>query len=328
MKLKNSKIIILSFFSLVVLFNYISYSNPILIRLSKWMLRLPKTTIVKTISKISFKELKFLTKAERVEFLLEKAYIEGRINPAYVYRLRTIYSKIPNGDKFLYLCLKDKACNPLKFADKANSWVYQYIIQHYPNIGSFRQLNQIIGDFAERFLVKFFERSGWQCINGKYRGNNGFDGLCIKTNFWGKVEDVLILESKAENSLLGKAQCGRQMSKACIVSILETLSSKNNQEFQKQNWLERIFSRNRYKEILKLVKKDNYRRRLIKFRSTPTGIRLEIYKIEDNGLRNIKVVKEEVINTNLLIPTTKQDKYFKTLVEESLKETLDNFSKK
>jgi hypothetical protein len=319
-------IIIFGFLISSISINHLAYANIAILatsKLTKWIGKLPKHIIFKTISKISFKELKFLTKIERIDFLLEKAYLEGRINPAYIYRLRIIYSKIPYGDRFLYLCLKDKNCNPLKFADKANSWVYQYIIRNYPEIQSFRDLNKIIGDFSERLIIKFFEKNGWKCINGKYRGNNGFDGLCVKTNWWGSIEDILILESKAENSLLGEAKCGKQMSKSCIISTLEVLKHNTNQE---RNWLQKLFSKNEYQEILEMVKRNKYRKRLIRVKSTQEGLKIEIYKIEDNGLKNVRTIKENVINVNLKKPITKQDKYIKSIAEEALKETLEKYT--
>jgi len=322
--MKNINELVLSFFLLATFVNATLYSNLVsdVKQLARWAEKLPKSILVKEFSEISLRELKkYLTKVERIDFLLEKAYVEGRLMLAYIYKLRTIYSKIPYGDKFLYLCLKDKSCNPLNFATKANSWLYQQIIRRYPNISSKKELEKISGYFSERFTVKIFEKSGWKCINGKYHGENGFDGLCIKTNWFGKIKDVLILESKAEDSILGYAKCGKQMSKACVVSILEVLRQNYDRE---KNWFQKLLGKNEYQEILELVKEGKYRRRLVRVRSTQYGLRIEISKIEDNGSMDIKKIKENIIDVNLVEPLTKQDKYFKSIAEEALEEALEN----
>jgi len=322
------KVVFLLTFCCIFLSNSLVYSINIFSTIpqsTKWINKLPKRVISQTLSNISLKELnKYLTKPEKIDFLLDKAFWEGRINPAYAYRLRMLYSKIPSGDLFLYLCLKDKNCNPLKFADKANSWLYQRIIRTFPNIQTIYDLNKIKGDLAEKLTIKFFEKSGWKCLNGKYRGNNGFDGLCVKTNFFGKIKEVLILESKAENSLLAKSQCGKQMSKSCIVSILETLKQNDNKE---KNWFQKLFSRNKYQEILDLVEKGKYRRRMVKIKSTKEGLKIEIYKIVDKNFKDVEAVIYQTINANLSNPTTKQDKYIRSLIEEVLNEILKEYKK-
>jgi len=250
-------------FILISFTNFVAYSKSNLLRgLSKWRTKLPKSIIEKNLSKLSYKELrKYLTKNEAIYFLLYKAYREGKINPADIYRLRHIHSKLPYGDKFLLLCLKDEKCNPLKFAKKADTWLYQEIVRKYPNISSKKELERISGNFAERFTIRIFEKSSWKCIKGKYRGEHGFDGLCIKTNIFGKVEDVLILESKADDSILGESQCGKQMSKACIISILENLK---NETAKNETWFQKFLGRNKYNEIFHLVENNKYRRRLVR----------------------------------------------------------------
>ena len=47
-----------------------------------------------------------------------------------------------------------------------------------------------------------------------------------------------------------------------------------------------------------MVKRNKYRKRLIRVKSTQEGLKIEIYKIEDNGLKNVRTIKENVINVN------------------------------
>jgi hypothetical protein len=307
--------------------NFQVYSNPLVIStkfINKWIAKIPKSILTKKLANLSFKELqRYFSKAERIDFLLEKAYIEGRINPAYMYALRLKYSKIPNGDKLLFMCLKDKQCNLLTFSEQANTWLYQYLIQRLPFIPSKYELEKkIIANFVERFTIKFFEKEGWKCLSGKYRGDNGFDGLCVKTNFLGKIQDVLILESKANNSQLIKTSNGKQMSTSWVISILKSLK---NQEEANKNWLEKLIFGNKYQDILRLVEQGKYRRRLIRIKSTKQGLDIEMYSVRSKGYSDISVELKNHIKANLIRPRTGQDKYIKSIVKEALEETLEKY---
>jgi hypothetical protein len=307
-----------------IIFISLTFGNSSLLisRLSKWAGKVPEEVLLKSIRSISFKDLsKYLTKTERIDFLLEKAYYSNRLSSIDVYRLRYIYSKIPNGDKFLLLCLKDVSCNPFKFAKRANTWLYQRLIKEFPEISTAYELEKkIIPEIYEKFTIKFFEKSGWKCINGKYKGNNGFDGLCIKTNWFGNVKDVLILETKAGSSRLGTAKCGQQMSYSCII---DTLSLLNEKEKNNMNFFIKLLGldNNKYKQIINLVKNGKYRRRLIRIEATGNELIIKITHLEDSADKTkIKLGETEVIKANLANPQTSTDFYVRKLFEKSLEE--------
>jgi len=234
-----------------------------------------------------------------------------------------LYNKIPNGDKFLLLCLKDKTCNPEKFAIRANTWLYQRIIKEFPNISSSYELEKkIVPEIAERITIKLFEKGGWHCINGKYKGNNGFDGLCIKKNWLGTIKDVLILETKTGNSQLAKNLCGQQMSHNCVKNILTLLKEK---EEVNKNFFLKFFSKNQYKEILNLVEEGHYRRRLVRVEPTKNGLIVKIYKIEDLPDRNtVKINSFQEIEANLSTPKTAMDNFIREIFEEALEKFKEN----
>lgn len=100
------------------------------------------------------------------------------------------------------------------------------------NIANTRSLN-IKGDWTEAMMDGFFEKNGWEKLDGK-RGRNGFDGLYVKRNVQGRIAQWLPADAKAGSSKLGITLRGKQLSSEWIKGNLEDLTKNAEVEFAKK----------------------------------------------------------------------------------------------
>lgn len=96
------------------------------------------------------------------------------------------------------------------------------------NIANTKSLN-IKGDCAEAAMDAFYEKDGWEKLDGK-RGRNGFDGLYVKRNAQGRVVQWIPVDAKAGSSKLSITQRGKQLSPEWIKANLEDLTQNAEAE--------------------------------------------------------------------------------------------------
>jgi hypothetical protein len=123
------------------------------------------------------------------------------------------------------------------------------------------------GNIAEKVMDGFFVNE-WTKKNGMV-GIQGIDGLYIKTTPSGVVQEVLVVESKYNKSVLGKTKNGVQMSQEWINAKMDSLIYDIDKQIQKAkfgNDLNRISelerTHNEYRQIKKHIVNNNYRGRL------------------------------------------------------------------
>lgn len=99
------------------------------------------------------------------------------------------------------------------------------------NLAHTQSLN-IKGDCAEAAMDAFYEKDGWEKLDGK-RGRNGFDGLYVKRNAQGRVVQWIPVDAKAGSSKLSITQRGKQLSPEWIKANLEDLIQNAEAECMK-----------------------------------------------------------------------------------------------
>lgn len=96
------------------------------------------------------------------------------------------------------------------------------------NIAHTKSLN-IKGDYTEAMMDSFYEKDGWEKLDGK-RGRNGFDGLYVKRNAQGRIVEWLPVDAKSGSSKLSMTQRGKQLSPEWIQANRQDLIAKAEAE--------------------------------------------------------------------------------------------------
>jgi len=169
---------------------------------------------VARIASLHAEDLRYATKTENINGLLELAQSENRIDPIQMMQLSRSYASAANGDSMLLACLQNAKCQPDKFVEIANtSRLHAELVKRNPGLGPV-QANHAVGALTENLMIRYFEHSGWTRIDGQV-GRTGFDGLFVKYED-GVIKDVLIAESKYNTSSLQPTNFGVQMSEEWI----------------------------------------------------------------------------------------------------------------
>jgi hypothetical protein len=261
-----------------------------------------------TIAKLTAADLGNAGRAENIDGLLALASAERRLNlddPSRLLRTHSAYKEIPYGDRLLLGCLKDPRCDPLACADIARvSDLHREVLLRQP-ASTLTQVNHAIGDISERVMIRHFESTGWQRIEGQV-GRSGFDGLFVKRNADGLVREVLIVESKYNTSTLQSTNHGQQMSRDWVEKKLQNLRERQPDDAT-------------YRRVEELVSGGYYRARLWTMRVDKGEIQIDLqrvgsasdkvdYVIEDRGKR--VAVPPEVIRIS-----APKDSFEKTIVD-------------
>lgn len=163
---------------------------------------------------LSAKDLRYASKSENINGLLELAEQENRIDTIQMLQLSRSYASVDDGDSMLLACLQNAKCQPDKFLKVANtSRLHAEVVKRNPDLES-PQANHAVGALTEHMMIRYFEHSGWTRIDGQV-GRTGFDGLFVKYED-GVIKDVLIAESKYNTSILQPTNFGIQMSEDWI----------------------------------------------------------------------------------------------------------------
>ncbi len=147
------------------------------------------------------------------------------------------------------------------------------IVQAHPELNE-QNVSKIKGDISEDMMGSYFKNSGWSKKEGEV-GSNGIDGLYIKRDSAGKINNVLAVESKYNTSKLGETNAGMQMSKEWLVSKVDALIKAHSEDQD-------------YADIKKLISEDKYRARLWKMNEVDNKLYMGLENIDSLG-RDISI---------------------------------------
>jgi hypothetical protein len=196
---------------------------------------------------LTSRDLRFASKVDNVNGLLELAEMEHRIDPIQMMRLSRSYASTANGDEMLLVCLRTAKCQPDQFLSVANtSRLHAEVVKRNPTLGLV-QAHHYVGALNENLMIRYFEYSGWTRIEGQV-GRTGFDGLFVKFED-GVIKDVLIVESKYNTSSLQSTNFGIQMSEDWIRRKMVELKMRfpNEDIYQK---IDPFIESNAYRAVL------------------------------------------------------------------------------
>lgn len=217
---------------------------------------------------LSAKDLRYASKSENINGLLELAEQENRIDTIQMLQLTRPYATVADGDSMLLACLQNAKCQPDKFLMVSNtSRLHAEVVKRNPGLG-LTQANHAVGALTENMMVRYFEHSGWTRIDGQI-GRTGFDGLFVKYED-GVIKDVLIAESKCNTSTLQSTNFGVQMSEEWIRRKMVELKARFPNE-------------DIYMKIDPFIEAGAYRTVLWNIRIEEDALKIDISKVKSKG---------------------------------------------
>ncbi|MBK6851956.1 MAG: hypothetical protein IPG93_10120 [Burkholderiales bacterium] len=268
-----------------------------------------------TIASLGTAELKYASKADNIDGLLALLRTERRAQLDTISELQAWekYNGIPDGDRLLLICAKDPSCEPLPCVDIARlSELHREVMLRRPG-SNLAQANQKVGAVSEQVMVRHFESSGWQRIEGQI-GRNGIDGLFEKRNGEGVVREVLVVESKYNTSTLKPTNFGQQMSRDWVEKKLLHLRERQPDDAT-------------YRQVEKLIVGGYYRARLWTMRVDSGELRIELLRVRSASDKVDNLIEDP--GTRVLVPpevirlSAPRDSFEKTIVA-AYKEELAN----
>ena len=241
---------------LLMCFLFLSFANahgamPSLIKGGETIFKAGKYQKVATLTTIAKADLSYATKADNVHGLLDLAVQENRIDTISLIQLGNRFSAEKNGDRILLACLKITACQPEKFLESIRtSELHAQVALRQPGLNQIK-VAHAVGEVIENLMVRYFQYSGWKQIPGQI-GRQGIDGLFVKMKD-GVVKEVLVVESKYNNSQLGTTKHGTQMSDQWVRRKIEELRTRYPDEKTYKD-IERFADAGTYRAILWNVK--------------------------------------------------------------------------
>jgi hypothetical protein len=261
-----------------------------------------------SLSTLAINDLRYASRAENVAGLLDLAQDENRINAIKAIQLSESFSSLRRGDELLLTCLKSARCQPDTFYSIAkNSDIHADVLARNPNLGA-TQVNHAVGEINERLMLRFFENSGWNAVNGQV-GRSGFDGLLVKVDGTGSIRDLLIVESKFNTSTLKSTNHGTQMSDEWVRRKIQALRSQSPEN-------------EAYRQIENLIDQKSYRARLWNLKTENAIANIELKSIHSKGdtvsLRSIDDIEHPPRIIDMKSPKSAFDKRFSAWYAEEL----------
>ena len=171
----------------------------------------------------------------------------------------------------------------------------KYLSNH--EFKNLQQLNKFNGDVTESVMSSYFKNSGWSEINGEI-GVNGIDGLFLKKDKFGKIKDIMVVESKYNKSQLGYIDKktphlkSKQMSRRALRKQVDNLIMNTREKISKSTTLQDRFKFKKeladYKVIKHRIYSNEYKARLFKIK--PMGnnkFKVTIDALEHKGYKNV-----------------------------------------
>lgn len=136
----------------------------------------------------------------------------------------------------------------------------------------------VMGEATEGLMQDYFTSNGWTSIPGQV-GRQGIDGLFVKMDKSGVIEDVLFVESKHNTSNLGtNLVCGiRQMSQDWLKCKIDDLIRNSSKDGTSQE------QTRQYEQIRKHVDTNNYRGRLWRADLHEGKLSIDIQDVKSTG---------------------------------------------
>jgi hypothetical protein len=259
-----------------------------------------------TIASLRIAELKYASPAENIDGLLALARTEGRASFHVDFKLQAWekYTRIPEGDQFLLHCLKDPRCEPLACADIARlSELHREVVLRQP-AKNLTQANQAVGHIGEQVMIRHFESTGWQRIEGQV-GRSGVDGLFVKRSADGVAREVLAVESKYNTGTLQPTNHGQQMSRDWVGRKLAQLRERQPDDAT-------------YRQVEGLIERGFYRASLWTLRVNKGEIRIELQRVRSGSDKVDDLLADP--GTRVLVPpeviriSAPKDGFEKTIV--------------
>lgn len=261
-----------------------------------------------SLSTVVAKDLRYASKAENVAGLLDLAQDENRIETIKAMQLSGSFSSLHRGDELLLICLKNAKCQPENvYAVAKNSEFHAAVLARNPELGA-TQVNHAVGAINEELMIRFFTGSGWKAVDGQV-GRTGFDGLFVKWDDAGAVQDLLIVESKFNTSTLKPTDHGTQMSDEWVRRKIQALRNQAPEN-------------DTYKQIENLIDQGEYRGRLWNMRveNGKASIKLESVQSKDGSviLQPIDDTERPPLVIDMRSPKNSFDRNFSTWYSEEL----------
>jgi hypothetical protein len=260
-----------------------------------------------TIASLGRVELRHASTAENIEGLLLLARAERRVGFDEVLQLQAWekYNNIPAGDQLLLHCLKEPKCEPLACADIAGRGeLHREVVLRQPGM-NLSQANKAVGDISERVMVRHFESTGWQRIEGQI-GRGGIDGLFVKRNGEGVVREVLVVESKYNTGTLQPTNHGQQMSRDWVERKLQQLRERRPDDAT-------------YRKVEELINGGFYRARLWTMRVDNGELQIDLQRVRSGSDKVDDLIDDP--GTRVLVPpaairiSNPKDNFEKTIVK-------------
>ncbi len=157
-------------------------------------------------------------------------------------------------------------------------------------------------------MIRFFTGSGWKPVDGQV-GRAGFDGLFVRVNDAGAVQELLIVESKFNTSTLKTTNHGTQMSDEWVRRKIQALRNQAPEN-------------DTYKQIEGLIDQGAYRGRLwnMKVENGKASIKLESVQSEGGSvsLQPIDDTDRPPLVIDMRSPKNSFDRNFSTWYSEEL----------
>ncbi len=265
-----------------------------------------------SIAKLGAADLKHASKAENIDGLLALARTERRVDLDEVGLMQAWgkYNALPEGDRLLLGCLKDAGCQPLTCADiAALSELHREVMLRQPG-RNLTQANHTVGHISEQVMLRHFESTGWQRIEGQM-GRGGIDGLFVKRNAEGAVREVLVVESKYNTGALAQTDHGQQMSRNWVDRKLAQLRERQPDDAT-------------YRKVEDLINGGHYRARLWTLRVENGEIRIDLQRVRSANYKVDELIDDP--GTRVLVPppviriAAPKDSFEKTIVDAYWKE--------
>jgi hypothetical protein len=226
---------------------------------------------------LSAKDLRFASKVENVQGLLELAEHEHRIDPIQMMQLSRSFSSTSHGDSLLLTCLHNTKCQPAEFIKAVNtSKLHEEVVIRNPGLGLVL-VSHVVGALNENLMIRYFKFSGWTRVEGQV-GRTGFDGLFVKYEN-GVIKDVMIVESKYNTSQLQSTNHGLQMSEQWVRRKMVELK-------------EHFPNDDVYEKIDKFIQAGSYRAVLWNLKVEDDALKIGLSKVKSKGgMVDIEVAK-------------------------------------
>lgn len=116
---------------------------------------------VTRLTSLTAHDLRYASKVDNINGLLELAEQEQRIDPVQMMQLSRRFTAVANGDHMLLACLQHSKCRPETFVEVIKtSRLHAEVAKRNPSLGLINA-HHTVGALNENLMIRYFEKSGW-----------------------------------------------------------------------------------------------------------------------------------------------------------------------